>query len=377
MLYNTLSAGCSKTIFFSIPIFFIFNAKKMVEPIRTAFASYGMSGLVFHGPFLKFHSGFHVVTILERTKNVSAGLFPDIRISRSYDELLRNPEVELVIVNTPDRLHFSMAKEALAAGKHLIVEKPFTMSSAEAKELVELAGQKNLFLTVYQNRRWDGDFMTVKKVIGNKLTGRLIEFESHYDRYRNFIAPGTWKEEDENHAGVLYNLGSHMVDQVVVLFGRPLAVTAHLQIVRDHGRVFDYYDIRLEYSGFATVLKCSYLVREEGPRYIVHGSNGSFLKWGIDPQEEALKQGVMPGGNSWGAEPEHQWGLLNTDLNGLHHKGRIETIPGNYKLFYDNVFEALRLGGEPEVKPVQAVTVIEILEACMESHLSRKTIDLP
>ena len=346
----------------------------MIEPIRTALASFGMSGLVFHGPFLRIHPGFRIVSILERTKNISSGLFPGLQPVRTYNDLISNEEVELVIVNTPDRLHFEMAKSALLAGKHVIIEKPFTRTAAEARELSEIAGRKNLLLTVYQNRRWDGDFMTVKKIIEENLTGRLIEFESHYDRYRNYISPGTWKEEEDNDAGVLYNLGSHMVDQAYMLFGKPLSVTAHLGKVRNNSKVFDYYDIRLQYERYAAILKCSYLVREEGPRYIVHGTDGSFLKWGIDPQEEALKQGILPDGPGWGTEPESFWGLLNTERNGLHYRGKIETIPGNYRFFYDNVFDALRNGASPAVNAKDAANVIEILEACNESHQRGRTV---
>lgn len=344
--------------------------------IQTAIASFGLSGQVFHGPLLQAHSGFEVRTILERTKNLSRKMFPVAHLARDYKEILNDPVVELIIINTPDFLHFPMTLEALKAGKNVVVEKPFTLKSDEARHLIEVALKKKLMLSVYQNRRWDGDFLTIKKVIGSDVLGKLVEFESHFDRYRNYIAQGTWKEEGDEYAGVLYNLGSHMVDQALVLFGMPKAVTAHLGIVRTGGKVADYYDIRLQYEGFATILKCSYMVREAGPRYILHGTNGSFLKWGIDPQEDLLKKGDKPFADGWGKEKEIWWGTLNAEINGIAVKGKVETVAGNYLSFYNNIYGVLRNGEPLAVQPEEALNVIRILELCLESHKQKKTIIL-
>lgn len=348
----------------------------MNRKIQTALASFGMSGLVFHGPLLKVNPDFAVVKILERSKNISSNMFPNATVVRSYNEILKDKSIELVIVNTPDSLHFEMARAAINAGKHIVVEKPFTQTLAEAQELVSLAKEKGVLLTVYQNRRWDGDFITVQKVLDEKLAGRLVEFESHYDRYRNYIALNTWKEEGGDYGGVLYNLGSHMVDQALVLFGKPQSVTAHLDILRTDGKVADYYDIRFQYKGFAALLKCSLLVRELGPRYILHGTDGSFLKWGIDPQEEALKAGALPVDNDWGKEPETNWGHLNSEISGVSQKRQIETIAGDYRLFYKNLYHAIRFGEELAVKPEEAQMLIEILNICLESNRLKKTIEL-
>ncbi|HSH20855.1 MAG TPA: Gfo/Idh/MocA family oxidoreductase [Draconibacterium sp.] len=348
----------------------------MNSTVCTAIASFGMSGLVFHGPALKVNKGFKVVSILERSKNISKSMFPDVEIVRSYKDILENGNIELVIVNTPDKFHFEMARQALLYGKHIVVEKPVTLNSRQAAELVHIAREKELVFTVYQNRRWDGDFRTVQKILEEKKLGRLIEFESHFDRYRTFITPDTWKEEGDEFAGVLYNLGSHMVDQVFVLFGKPNAVTAHLKIVRTGGVVNDYYDIRLEYDGFSAILKCSYLVKNPGPRYSIYGEYGTFYKWGIDPQEELLKKGNLPRGESWGTEPETEWGTILYEKNGVDFKEEIETLPGNYNLFYDNVYDAIRKGADLNVKPEEAVQVLKILEACLESNQKKKTIYL-
>ncbi len=349
---------------------------KKQPKIQTAIASFGMSGQVFHGPSLLAHPGFEVKTILERTKQLSRKMFPVAHIARDYREILNDTSIELIIVNTPDHLHFQMAYDALKAGKNVVVEKPFTLRTDEGRQLIELARKKKLMLSVYQNRRWDGDFLTIRKVIQSGVLGRLVEFESHFDRYRNYIAEGTWKEEGDEYAGVLYNLGSHMVDQVLVLFGMPQAVTAHLGIVRTGGKVADYYDIRLQYQGFASILKCSYLVKEAGPRYILHGTNGSFLKWGIDPQEDLLKKGEKPIGDGWGKEKELWWGTLNTEINGIRVKGKVETEAGDYLAFYNNIYNVLRNGEPLAVQADEALQVIKILEICLESHRLQKTIML-
>jgi scyllo-inositol 2-dehydrogenase (NADP+) len=347
----------------------------MEKKIKTALASFGMSGLVFHGPMLKANPQFEVVKILERSKNVSGKLFPEATIVRTLNDILSDKSIELVFINTPDSFHFEMAKAAIIAGKHIVVEKPFTQTVSQAKELVQLAHDKGILLTVYQNRRWDGDFLTIRKILDEKMIGRLVEFESHYDRYRNYIAPNTWKEEGGEFGGALYNLGSHMVDQALVLFGKPKSITGHLDILRTSGKVTDYYDIRFQYKGFAATMKCSLLVRELGPRYIIHGTDGSFLKWGIDPQEEALKAGILPVGVDWGKEPETDWGHLNSEIKGVLYNKQIETIAGDYRLFYNNLYEAIRLGKELAVKPEEALLLVEMLNVCLESNRLKKTIE--
>ncbi|HKL34309.1 MAG TPA: Gfo/Idh/MocA family oxidoreductase [Tangfeifania sp.] len=348
----------------------------MKQKIKTALASFGMSGQVFHGPLLKVNPGFEVVQVFERSKNLSKKLFPGAEIVRKFDEILRNPEVELIVVNTPDWLHYEMAKQAINAGKHIVVEKPVTLRSDEATELLELARKKGVLFTVFQNRRWDNDFLTVKKVMESGNLGRLIEFESHFDRYRTFIKPNTWKEEGDEYAGVLHNLGSHMVDQAYVLFGMPKAVNAHLKIVRRGGKVADYYDIRMEYEGFSAILKCSYLVKNPGPRYSIFGEYGTFHKWGIDNQEDNLKAGKLPDEEDWGTEPEKEWGTLVYEKDGLEFSGKVQTIAGNYNAFYSNVSDALRKGTGLAVKPEETIDVLKILEACLESNRKRKTIEL-
>ncbi len=280
----------------------------------------------------------------------------------------------MVIVNTPDFLHYAMTKQALLAGKHVVVEKPVTQKSREAEGLIDLAKKLGLIFTVYQNRRFDGDFLTVQNIIDSGKLGRIIEFESHYDRCRKFITPNTWKENEDGFGGVLYNLGSHMVDQAYVLFGKPDSVTAHLRKIRKGSAVTDYYDIRLNYSDLSVTLKSSYLVKESGPRYTIYVENGTYRKWGIDPQEELLKQGKLPEGDGWGKEPESDWGMLVYEKEGNDYSEKIETIPGDYRIFYDNLYNVIRNNVELLIKPEETVKVLKILEACVESNQVKKTL---
>jgi scyllo-inositol 2-dehydrogenase (NADP+) len=254
------------------------------------------------------------------------------------------------------------------------VEKPFSVTTAEADELIAIAKKAGKILTVFQNRRWDGDFLTIRKVIQDKLVGGIAEFELHYDRYRNFIEANTWKEESAPGTGILYNLGSHMLDQVLVLFGMPAEVDARMGIQRPGGKVDDYYDIRLQYNSFHAIVKSSYLVREPGPRYILHGTAGSFIKYGLDPQEQALKEGKIPGSTSWGCDPREYWGKLNTSIGSLHVEGLVETVPGNYLTFYKNVYESIREGRELVVRPEESRDVIKLIEACITSNRTRSTV---
>jgi scyllo-inositol 2-dehydrogenase (NADP+) len=346
-----------------------------MKKIVTGLASFGMSGKVFHAPILGRHDGYVLKSVVERSKNEAKKIYPDTQSVKSYEDLLNDDEIQLIIVNTPDYTHFEMAMAALEAGKHVVVEKPFTQSFAEAEKLIEKARQKGKMLTVYQNRRFDGDFLTVKLIIEKKTLGRLVEFESHFDRFRNFIQEGTWKEKSEFGAGITYNLGSHMIDQALVLFGTPEAITADIRALRDDSQVDDYYDICLHYPNIKVTLKASYLVREPGPRYILHGTTGSFLKWGIDPQEENLKSGKNPFSPTLGTDSPEYYGTLHSDIHGVTMKGKIETLSGNYPYFYDNIWDHLVEGKSLDVLPEQAALVIKVIEKAFQSKNLRRTID--
>ena len=342
--------------------------------IKTALLSYGMSGEIFHGPLLEAHRGFEIVKVWQRNPKKPAR--HSYAVATDMEEILGDDAIELVVVNTPNETHYSYALAALKAGKNVIVEKPFTVTVKEADALISLARDRKKMLTVFQNRRWDADFLTVQKVVEGRLLGKLVECEIHYDRFRNYIEPDTWKEEDKPGTGILYNLGSHLLDQALLLFGLPRFLDARMGIQRPGGRVDDFFDIRMEYEGFFVILKSSYLVREQGPRFILHGTEGSFIKSGIDPQEQALKDKKVPGSPGWGAESADWWGKLNTTVEEKRVEGPFETVPGNYLSFYSNVFAALREGQPLAVKPEEARNVIHLIEACQSSNRSRSAVKI-
>ncbi len=342
----------------------------MNQPVKTALLSYGMSGEIFHAPFISSLPEFELAVIVQRKSSSAKERYPQVRIAKSIDEAIADPETELVIVNTPNETHFRFALAALEAGKHVVVEKPFTVDPDEGTKLIETARAMNRVLSVFQNRRWDGDFMTVHKIIREGSLGKLVEFEAHYDRFRNYIEPNTWKEEKRPGTGILYNLGSHMLDQVLVLFGMPKYIDARIGVQRPGGTVDDYYDIRMEYPGHLAIIKSSYLVKAELPRYIIHGTEGSFTKSGLDPQEQDLKDKRDPNSRDWGREAEGYFGKLET----VKGTKTVETIPGNYAAFYKNIYQAIRRGEPLAVTPEDAINVIRLISLCYESARQRKAM---
>lgn len=345
-----------------------------MRPVKTALASFGMSGTVFHAPLLHMNDGFIIHKILERSGTKSQTKYPYAKIVGDFGELCQDDETELIVVNTPDHTHYELAKAGILAGKHIVVEKPFTLSHSHAIELAELAEKKSVMLSVFHNRRWDGDFLTVKKIIDGNFLGRIVELESHFDRYRNFIKEDTWKEDGSTGTGNMFNLGSHLIDQALVLFGKPEMITADIRTMRQGSTVDDSFELWMRYEHVKVILSSSLLVREPGPRFTVHGTEGSFLKWGLDPQEEALKNGEMPGGEDWGTEKEEEWGLVSTSLNGSVVRGSFETLPGCYQQYYNDIYKAIRTGTEPAVTARAAALVIRIIEAAFESSKTRKSV---
>ncbi len=339
-----------------------------MQTIGVGLVSYGMSGHVFHAPLLSVNPGFRIISILERTRSLSMEMYPESKIIRNYHELLKDDSIELVVVNTPDRFHFGMAREALEAGKHVILEKPFVLDSRKGDELISLANDQKRMLSVFQNRRWDGDFLTVREILDKGLLGRLVEYEAHFDRYRNFIPENTWKEDPASGTGILYNLGSHLIDQALVIFGNPEHINADIRIQRTGGKIDDAFTLWLGYPDVKVTIKAGYLVKQPGPRYLLHGTEGSFLKHGIDPQEEALKKGILPAGPEWGEEAREEWGHLNTAIG--PQDGPYRTLPGNYPAYYENIYQVLTGKAELSVTADQANSVVKVIEAAIESSQS-------
>lgn len=351
-----------------------------MESIKVGLAAYGMSGQVFHAPFVHTNPHFELYKIVERNKELSKERYPYATIVRSFEELIQDPEIELVVVNTPDITHYDYARKALEAGKHVVVEKPFTSTAAQGEELIALASEKGLMLSVYQNRRWDADFLTVQEILSHQLLGRLVEYESTFARYRNFIKPGTWKETGKDGGGLTYNLGAHLIDQAILLFGMPEAVFADIDTVRTDGKVDDYFMIRFLRPALApdvkVTLKASYLMREAEPRFVLHGTLGSYVKHGVDKQEAALLRGEMPGGPHWGEETEEELGLIHTEIDRQVICRKYPGIPGDYGRYYQNIYEHLRLGKSLQTGARDILNVIRVIEAAYRSGQERKIIDL-
>ena len=347
----------------------------MTRIIAVGLASYGLSGRVFHAPLLATHPGFRLAAVVERRTDAARERYPLVRRHLSVDAMLADADLELVVVNTPDATHYELARRSLEADKHVVVEKPFTGQVERAQELIDLAAQRGRLLTVFQNRRWDGDFLTVQQVIASGVLGRIVEFEARWDRFRPIVNTASWKEQAEAGSGVLTNLGSHLIDQALLLFGWPNAITADLDIVRDGAVVDDWMDLRLHYERLRVTLRCSTVAQQSAPRFVIHGTTGSFVKHGLDPQEAALADGTPPNDSAWGADDPIRYGTLTRSDHDAARQ-QVPTIPGRYQTFYDGVYAALTDHAPPPVTPAQALRVVRLLEAARRSAATRSTISL-
>jgi len=344
------------------------------QPVRTALCSFGMSGWVFHAPFIAINPGFELYAVWERTKNLSQTKYPGVKIVRSLEEMLSDPSIELVVVNTPNATHYEYTKKALQAGKHVIVEKPFTITVAEGEELIQLAKECNRIITVYQNRRFDSDYRTVKKIVDEGWLGQIVEAEIHYDRYKEEIGPKLHKETPGPGTGLLYDLGSHLLDQAIQFFGMPESVFADIAIMRKVSKVDDYMELLLFYPGLRVRVKSSYVVREALPSYVFHGTKGSFIKARTDVQEVMLQASVVPGGPEWGVEPGSEKGLLHTEKDGKIIREYIPSLKGNYGDYYDQLYKAIRENAPVPVTAEQGLNIIRIIEAAYESNRDKKVV---
>ena len=347
-----------------------------MQRINTALCSFGMSGWVFHAPFLSVNSGFNFYGVWERTKNLAQEKYPGVKTFRTIEEMLSDNNIELVVVNTPSITHFELAMQAIQAGKHVIVEKPFTATVNQAEELIALAKKKNVKLSVYHNRRYDSDYKTIKKVLEEGLLGKIVEAEIHYDRYVPELSYKIHKETPTPGVGALYDLGSHLIDQALQFFGMPLAVFADITINRPKSKVDDYFDLKLFYPTHRVILKSSYYVREAFPGYVFHGTLGSFIKHKTDVQETDLQAHKKPGGTEWGIEPESQKGLLHTERDGKVIKELVKSERGDYNDYYDGIYNAIRNDAEVPVKPEDALNVIKIIETAFISNAEKRVVEL-
>jgi predicted dehydrogenase len=351
----------------------------MEKVIRVGLIGFGVGGQIFHAPILTTVNGLELVKIRatkpEQVAVVKAK-YPGAAVVTTSEEIFDDANIDLVVITTPNTSHHSLAMQALQAGKHVVVDKPFTINTKEADELIALAASKNLVLSVYHSRRFDSDFHTLQKIINNKFLGNIVELESRYDRFRNYLKPNAWREEDAPGTGILYDLGSHLIDQIQVLFGLPEAITADLRMQRKGGKAVDNFEVILHYPGIKASIKGGMLVREPLPRFILLGNEGSFVKYGLDVQEEALKAGFnsLTKAN-WGIEPPELWGTLNTDIDGQHFVGKIESEKGDYAAYYRNVYHTILGKEDLIVTPLQARNTVRIIELAMQSQQEKRTVD--
>ncbi len=311
--------------------------------IEVGLLGYGKAGKGFHEPLIRSIEGLNLRAIARRDE-----------VAKVIDD----PAIQLVVVATPNTSHFDLAQRAMLAGKHVVVDKPFTVRSAEARRLIAISRDTRRVLTVFHNRRWEGDFLTIRKLIEQDAFGRLFSYEAHFDRFRNQPRPGAWRESTDPGSGILYDLGSHLIDQALLLFGEPERIVGDVRIEREFARADDAFDIWMHYPRFKVTLIAGMLVRERTPRYVLRGSTGTFVKYGLDPQEADLAAGKSPRDPNWGREPREQWGTLISDAG----EQVIETLPGNYAVFYENVRDAILGRASLEVRPEDAARTIEIIE---------------
>ena len=350
----------------------------MSKSFNVGLIGYGIAGQVFHAPMINCVSCLKLKKIRE-TKEVNIQLaqkrYQDVEIVNDSQQILSDDTIDLVVIATPNSSHFSLAKQALNAGKHVVVDKPFTITFKESQELIQFATQQEKLISVYHNRRFDSTAKTVKKVIDSGMLGNLVEYEAHYDRFRNYFRPNAWREEDQPGAGIFYDLGAHLIDEAQVLFGLPDEITADLRIQRPGGKTIDNFELVLSYPNLKVTLKGGMLVRETGPAISLCGTNGAYVKYGMDVQEEALRAGIMPDDIlNWGVEPSSSWGKINTEYNGLHIVGNIESEKGDYREYYSNIYKVLLGEQALIVKPEEAANTIRIIELAMQSSKEKRTI---
>ena len=285
----------------------------MQEPIRVGVVGFGLAGRIFHTGVVAATPGLELACVVQRSGDDAARAYPGTKVARSVEEMLDDVGIRLVVIATPNDSHFELAQQCLREQRNVVIDKPFTLTSPEAAELIRMARERKLLLTAYQSRRWDGDFKTLQEAIANGELGRLVSYESHYDRFRQSPRLNVWRENGGPGGGILFDLGPHLIDQALVLFGKPETVMANVRIERENAVVDDAWDITLAFADphpLTVVLRATMTACTPGPRFVVHGTRGSFTKWGIDPQEDQLKAGMNFDGPGFGEEPESAWGEL-------------------------------------------------------------------
>jgi scyllo-inositol 2-dehydrogenase (NADP+) len=357
------------------------------QPIKTAVIGFGLAGRVFHAPFISAVPGLELSAIVQRKGDEAAVAYPAAKVLRSFDDALAS-DAQLIVVGTPNETHFDLAKLALEAGKHVVVDKPIAASSQEVIALANLARERGLILAPFHNRRWDGDFLTVRTLLLQQALGRLTSFVSHFDRFRPTPRPNTWKEAGSPVNGMLFDLGPHLVDQALALFGPPQAITASVRTDRDASAIEDAFDITLHYPRMLARCSATMIAADPSPRFLLHGTGGSFRKYGLDPQEPALiagakvprlgENGKPVSGDDWLGENSARWGTLTLAADPEKPQAlqmyEVETEHGDYRGFYRNVRDAIRDTAPLAVTPEAAYQTIRLLELAREGSESGRTL---
>jgi len=345
----------------------------MSDKIRVGLIGYGYASKTFHAPLIDGTVGMELAAISSSDAAKVQADWPTVPVVSEPKQLFNDPNIDLIVIPTPNDTHFPLAKAALEAGKHVVVDKPFTVTLSQARELDALAKSLGRLLSVFHNRRWDSDFLTVKALIADGSLGEVAFFESHFDRFRPQVR-NRWREQAGPGSGIWYDLAPHLLDQAVNLFGLPVSMTVDLAQLRPGAQATDYFHAILSYPQRRVVLHGTMLAAAESARYIVHGTRGSYVKYGLDPQEDRLKSGERL--------PQEDWGYDMRDgvLTRVEGEERVEeswlTLPGNYPAYYAGIRDALNGVGENPVPASQAIQIMELIELGMESAKHRSTLCL-
>jgi len=348
--------------------------------INVGLIGFGLAGRAFHAPVIRSVHGLRLAAILQRSGNEASELYADARIVRSVEELLAISDIRLIVIATPNDTHYSIARQCLAAGRDVVVDKPLTPTLEEARDLVRFAQQRGRLLTVYQNRRYDGDFQAVHQIVSSGRLGRIVRFESNYDRFRPQLKANAWRERTGPGTGVLFDLAPHLIDHALVLFGLPEAVTADIRIEREHAVADDSFDLTLHYAGgLRAVLRATMLAAVTRPRFILHGTTGAYVKHALDVQEPKLRVGRIPWHETPSeAEQEENSGTLTLiDANGTTTERRLPPAPSDYRAYYANIRDTLLGTAAPAITPQHALDVMQIIELARQSSAQRCTIQWP
>ncbi len=340
------------------------------RPIGVAVAAFGSAARVFHIPLLRATPGLELRTIVTRRPDEVRAALPEVMAVRDFAEACADPAIDLVVIPTPNDTHAPLAAQALQAGKHVVVDKPFTLTVAEAESLLALAAAKGRVLSVFQNRRWDADFLALRQVLGSGAVGEPVLLESRFDRFRPEV-PDRWRDRPGPGSGLWYDLGPHLVDQALQLFGPPRAIFLDLAAQRDAATTDDRFHALLRYDRLRVTLHATTLAAAETPRFALHGTRGSWVKYGTDPQEAALKAGALPGGPGWGIDPRP--GTLTTATGSEPLPGP----PGDYGAYYRAIRDAIRGTGPNPVTPAEALAVMTVLELGRASDEQRRELAVP